>query len=92
MAGFNLEDIPQDVQEELYEKLGKALKKRDNPNVTREDKLKATADVLRALTLAQQRGILIFTISVIEDSQHMFWRDIRHQVKKSNKASKSRGG
>ena len=95
MAGFNLEDIPQDVQEELYEKLGKALKKRDNPNVTREDKLKATADVLRALvgfTLAQQRGILIFTISVIEDSQHRFWRDNRHQVKKSNKASKSRGG
>lgn len=92
MAGFNLSDIPLNVQQELYEKLAKKFgsldKSRDSSHVSREDKLKATADVLRDLagfTLAQQRGILIYAISIIEDTQHRFWRDKNLKGKKSTK-------
>lgn len=96
MAGFNLGDIPLSVQQELYEKLEKKFgsldKSRDSSHMAREDKLKATADVLRSLagfTLAQQRGILIFAISIIEDTQHRFWRDKNQKAKKlTNKLTK----
>lgn len=92
MAGFDLKDIPHAVQQELYEKLekkfGSLSKPRDSSHIAREDKLKATADVLRILagfTLAQQRGILSFAISIIEDTQHRYWRD------KNLKAKSTRG-
>ena len=92
MAGFDLKDIPLTVQQELYEKLEKKFgsieKTRDSAHIAREDKLKATADVLRILagfTLAQQRGILNFAISIIEDTQHRFWRDKNLQAKKSTR-------
>ena len=67
---------------------GSLDKPRDSSHMAREDKLKATADVLRNLagfTLAQQRGVLSFAISIIEDTQHRFWRDKNLKVKKSTK-------
>ena len=77
---INITDLPEDVQEALYQELktkyGK--KSRANSQTSKEDKLLAIAEIfrsMRGLNLAQQRGVLKFAIQIIENTQKRLWRD-----------------
>ena len=85
MNQYRLDDLPLEIQKDLYETLKKKFASRDSSRISKEKRVKAAADILHCLTgftLAQQRSILLFTLTIIKNSQHRFWRD-GHQGKET---------
>ncbi|MFH1485232.1 MAG: hypothetical protein ABIH46_04100 [Chloroflexota bacterium] len=79
MEGVSLEELPEEVQREMWEQLNKKFgHRRDGGYVSREKRVKAMADVLlllKGFTVPQQRAVLRLADEVLEKSVRRYWRD-----------------
>ena len=90
---ISFETLPEEAQLELYKTLHKKFgRTRDSSYITREKKLKIVANLILCLdgfNIAQQRTVLVFTLELLTNAQHRWWRDEKEKV---NKKVKEKGG
>lgn len=79
MQGISLEDLPEELQREMWEQLNRKFgHRRDGGHVSREKRVKAMADVLvllKGFTVPQQRSVLRLADELLEKSVRRYWRD-----------------
>lgn len=88
--GINLDELPEEIQKELLTELSRKFDvgRRASRGLPQEQKVLRVAAILRILegcTVPQQKSILRYTIVVLENAQHRFWRDGHEPRNKSSK-------